>query len=557
MQFIVGVAGAGKTTALDAATSALTDGGWTVLGASTSGQAARTLGDEAAIDSRTVASLLWRLDQGQARLDAKTVVVLDEAAMTTDDDLLRLVTAIDTMGARLVLVGDPAQLGAVGPGGAMAAPMNRHPNLVTHMAENVRQHDPGERAAVAHLRTGRIDRALDWYSANDRIRHRTTVDDSLDSMVRAWNDDVDAGRATTMLAWRRDHVAELNDRARDTAIAAGRVHGPTIDLGGIAISAGDQLVTLQPNRRLGLVTSERITVVSVDPDNRGVTAAAGDRTIQLTPDEASPGQLAYGYATTIHRAQGATFDICRLYADGGTHQLAYVGLTRARERTTIHCAAESAPQQSRTSATAGPGPTRSAGSSTTAPIPVTGTRAHVGSTPTSSKPASKRSTGPSSICRGRSSTKANASLSRRRAVASCSSRQTCAQERASGPTLPLAEPPAGSPRPPSRTSEPPIGQRAQRSHERSDEAPAERPPSSRSRWRGPDSPGTETASRSTGSSPSRSECSSAASRRSRPPRTISNSIGSSHGASATWPAGSTSTGRPPSPNRPRLVETSD
>ncbi len=264
--------------------------------------------------------------------------------MTTDDDLLRLLTAIETTGARLILVGDPVQLGAVGPGGAMAALMDRHPDLVTHMPENVRHHDPAERAAVAQLRAGRIDQALDWYSANDRIRHRTTVDDSLESMVRAWNDDVDAGRATTMLAWRRDHVADLNDRARDTAIAAGRVHGPTVDLGGIVLGAGDELVTLEPNHRLGLVTSERITVLSVDPDDRTVTAAAGGRTIQLTADEAGPDQLAYGYATTIHRAQGATFDTCHLYADGGTHQLAYVGLTRARERTTIHCAAESAPQ---------------------------------------------------------------------------------------------------------------------------------------------------------------------------------------------------------------------
>lgn len=344
VQFIVGVAGAGKTTALDAATIALTDEGSNVLGTSTSGQAARTLGDEADIESRTVASLLWRLDHGHARLDRRTVVMLDEASMTTDDDLLRLVMAIDTARARLVLVGDPAQLGAVGPGGAMAALMNRHPDLVTHMAENVRQNDPGERAAVAHLRTGRVDRALDWYSANDRIHHRTTVDDSLDSMVRAWNDDVEAGRSTTMLVWRRDHVTELNERARNTAIESGRVHGPTVELGGIELAAGDQLVMLQPNRRLGLVTSERIAVLSVDPHARTVTAAAGDRTIELTADNAGPDRLAYGYATTTHRAQGATFDTAHVYADGGTHQLAYVALTRARERTTIHCAAESSSQ---------------------------------------------------------------------------------------------------------------------------------------------------------------------------------------------------------------------
>ena len=108
----------------------------------------------------------------------------------------------------------PAQLGAVGPGGAMAALMARHPDLVTTLNENVRQHDPTERQAVADLRAGHVGAALDWYARNDRIRHAPTLDDTLDRMVTAWNNDVAAGRSTTMLAWRRDHVAELNTRAR-------------------------------------------------------------------------------------------------------------------------------------------------------------------------------------------------------------------------------------------------------------------------------------------------------------------------------------------------------
>ncbi|HEV7722053.1 MAG TPA: AAA family ATPase, partial [Iamia sp.] len=56
VEVVVGVAGSGKTTALDAATAALGRHGYRVLGASTSGQAARTLGDEAHIESRTITS---------------------------------------------------------------------------------------------------------------------------------------------------------------------------------------------------------------------------------------------------------------------------------------------------------------------------------------------------------------------------------------------------------------------------------------------------------------------------------------------------------------------
>ena len=66
MELVVGVAGAGKTTALACVRDAYEAAGHRVIGASTSGQAARTLGREAGIDSRTIASLLWRLDHDRS-----------------------------------------------------------------------------------------------------------------------------------------------------------------------------------------------------------------------------------------------------------------------------------------------------------------------------------------------------------------------------------------------------------------------------------------------------------------------------------------------------------
>lgn len=117
----VAIWGSGRTTALDAVQTALTCEGYQVLGTATSGQAARTLAREASVESFTVASLLARLDRGSEQLDNRTVVVLDEAGMTDDQDLLRLVEATTEAGAKLVLVGDDRQLSAVGPGGSLAA----------------------------------------------------------------------------------------------------------------------------------------------------------------------------------------------------------------------------------------------------------------------------------------------------------------------------------------------------------------------------------------------------------------------------------------------------
>ncbi len=170
VDLVVGVAGSGKTTALACVRDAYEAAGYRVVGTSTSGQAARTLGREAGIaESRTLASLLWRLDHGRLTLDARTVVILDEAGMTADPDLLRVLVAAEAARAKVVLVGDDRQLGPVGPGGALGGLVERSEAVVHVLDENVRQADRGERRALSRLRAGDVDPAVDWYAHHGRI----------------------------------------------------------------------------------------------------------------------------------------------------------------------------------------------------------------------------------------------------------------------------------------------------------------------------------------------------------------------------------------------------
>src|SRR5581483_9946393 len=208
---VLGVAGAGKTTAIRCAAEAYAAAGYQVVGSATSGQAARTLGREADLaDSRTVASLLWRLDHGRLELSRRHVVVLDEAGMTDDGDTLRLLTVCDLAKAKVILVGDHRQLGPVGPGGALRALLNRHHGIVHVLTENIRQDDPGEREALRQLRGGTISDAVAWYAANGRLRITPDADGGLQATVDAWYADVCAGRNAAMYAWRRTNVDALN-----------------------------------------------------------------------------------------------------------------------------------------------------------------------------------------------------------------------------------------------------------------------------------------------------------------------------------------------------------
>jgi UvrD-like helicase C-terminal domain len=64
----------------------------------------------------------------------------------------------------------------------------------------------------------------------------------------------------------------------------------------------------------------------------------------LGPDQIGADKLAHGYATTVHRSQGATFDTAHLYADGGGRELGYVAMSRARDTAHVHALADNIDQ---------------------------------------------------------------------------------------------------------------------------------------------------------------------------------------------------------------------
>jgi hypothetical protein len=345
VDLVVGVAGSGKTTALAAARDAFEAAGYEVVGTSTSGQAARTLTREAGIDSRTLASLNWRIAHDSLRLSPRHVAVLDEAAMTDDAALVAFLEAARVTGAKVVAVGDPRQLSSVGPGGGFEAVVRRFGGAVHVLSENVRQVDPAERAVLLQLRSGKVDEAVSWYAGAGRIAVSPDRDTALDATVAGWAADVTKGAQAAMYAWRRANVAELNLRGREAWEKLGRLSGPELTVGGTAYRAGDRVVTLAPGAGGEIVTSECGTVLAVDVSRRELAATMDDGRIQrFGPDELDAAHLAHAYAITVHRSQGATVARAHVYEDGGGRELAYVKMSRARERSTVHIVADSVEQ---------------------------------------------------------------------------------------------------------------------------------------------------------------------------------------------------------------------
>ncbi len=335
---VLGVAGAGKTTVLRAVRSAFEAAGYEVIGIATSGQAARNLGEGAEMASRTVASLVCRLEHGSLRLSDRHVVVLDEGAMTADTDIVRLLAAVERSRAKLIVLGDDRQLGAVGPGGGLRALAERHPNHVFTLTENLRQADPEERAVLAELRSGSVARAVSWYAHNGRVHAVADRRAAVQAMVRAWAKDVGAGRETLLLAYRRENVEALNAAAHHLFERAGLLTGPELTApGGRTYRAGDRVITLAAGARGAWVSSEQAVVTAVDPELRSLTAVTPDgRRLEMGPEEIGAERLGYGYAITAHRSQGTTIDVAHVLDDGGGRELAYVAMSRARHESHVY-----------------------------------------------------------------------------------------------------------------------------------------------------------------------------------------------------------------------------
>ena len=123
----------------------------------------------------------------------------------------------------------------------------------------------------------------------------------------------------------------------------GRLSGPEVVCpGGLAYRAGDRVVTLAPGPDGSLVTSAAGHRRSRRPRQPARWSLRTDdgRLVRLAGEEAGAERLGYGYATTVHRSQGATVARAHLFADGGGRELAYVAMSRARQSTHIWAVAD-------------------------------------------------------------------------------------------------------------------------------------------------------------------------------------------------------------------------
>jgi conjugative relaxase-like TrwC/TraI family protein len=384
LDVLVGAAGTGKTATLAGLVAAwqTAHGQGAVIGLAPSANAAQVLGDQVGIATENTAKWLTEADREVARLaridqlhtalnraPARTsgeiraalseataevdawrvrrghLLIIDEASQASTLALDRIVGRARAVGAKVLLVGDWAQMSAVQAGGAFAMLVRDRPDPaeLTHIRRFTHR---WEQAASARLRAG-DPAVIDDYRARDRV-HDGDRDTVKHVAHRAWLRDTGAGLSSLLIVADRDTVTELNARVRADLVLSGDVSDNGVQLSdGTTAGVGDGIVSRRNDRLLStgrgwVKNGDRWTVVGLPGDGSLlVQRYRGSGTVRLPADYVAE-HVDLGYATTAARAQGMTVDTAHVVVTGPTigREPLYVAMTRGRHSNHVYVATD-------------------------------------------------------------------------------------------------------------------------------------------------------------------------------------------------------------------------
>ena len=365
---VEGAAGAGKTTMLAAAIEAAERSGRRVRVVAPTKKAADVAHSELGVSADSVAALVYaygwrwnadgvwtRLASGDTDPDTGSVydgpaeamrlapgerVVVDEAGMLDQDTALALLTVTAEAGATVALVGDRAQLPAVGRGGVldMAAlirettfdmtGVHRFANL-DYAALTVQMRS-GAHPAVIFDRLHALG-LIDLHADDEAVREHIAAER-------------DEGTAVTVAS--NDDARAFNERIRAQRVQDGQVDDSRTVTGsdGLPIGAGDVIQTRRNDRDLQVANRQTWTVQHIGDDGTVWAVETGNgrkrqHTVAL-PAEYVSEHAHLSYASTAYGVQGATVNGSHtILTDALDAAAVYVGMTRGRIHNVLHVVA--------------------------------------------------------------------------------------------------------------------------------------------------------------------------------------------------------------------------
>ena len=280
-------------------------------------------------------------------MDSRTVVIVDEAAMVNCRHYKMFLERAEKAGATLLFVGDYKQLGSI----EGTSPFRSLTQRCGHasITEIKRQIDYWAREAAWHFAHGNVATALDMYANRRLLRVGTDMDDTLDQLIAEWaHHCLETPQDARVLTSTNDQAHEVNLLCQKTRLQAGPASGIVHPNRSVEIIdhdeetqrtynsrayVGDRIMFTNNQRKYDVWNGDTGTVVALD--GTGGIVVRLDRGGEKVMVPTSFKHIRLGYASTTHKAQGATFPLTFVLLAGSALDLptSYVQGTRSERAT--------------------------------------------------------------------------------------------------------------------------------------------------------------------------------------------------------------------------------
>lgn len=371
----LGAAGTGKSFATRIIKEIYEHHGFRVHGCAPSWKATSVLAADAGLPMdqcfATAKILNLMIAKGELKLDAKSLLIVDEAGMVGTDEGLMLQRLCDEAGAKLITQGDFMQFGSVAAGSwlQLISRVNEPAKLVNIMRQKGTTEAEGQwmRAASVDFSKGdpqAVRRALEAYDAAGMIEWCEDDDDAIAGLTKAYMEArvTEPGKTLGVTTQWNSDGRKISERIREALRNEGLLSRDFIDVKVIPrgstravtmeFSVGDDIVFGETALDKQIRNNDGGRIVDIDVSNpddpvltiamqdgrtivASISALVGDRRQHNEDDEIRPDapMMQHAYAMTGHAFQGMTVDYhFDIVLNSRGREGTYVCATRHREK---------------------------------------------------------------------------------------------------------------------------------------------------------------------------------------------------------------------------------
>jgi ATP-dependent exoDNAse (exonuclease V) alpha subunit len=378
---LVGKAGAGKTTTMRAISEIYERNGARVVGMSLSAIASENLGKDAEIESKTIASWTysWRVYENakekflsfdsvvtegvlkqfdwyrdmqkyeSGQLKKGDVIIVDEAGMVGTSDWKNILDAAEKFGAKVIAVGDDNQFKPISSGDCFRQFVNQSKDRVCELGEIRRQKSEWQREASVEFSKMNVGAALEKYE------HQGKIHELKDNrrVAERYLELEKLGTGTVLCSTNKE-CAAINDEIRSLKKERGELGADILVINGRKIAENDRIIFLRNDKKAdvkngqmgSLLPQAKSASVLKSSDADIVASAVGNhnlirvqldngRIVEINTKEYD--KIDHGYAITLHKSQGKTYDNTIVLANKMMDAKAfYVAMTRHRDNVDLY-----------------------------------------------------------------------------------------------------------------------------------------------------------------------------------------------------------------------------